>query len=180
MLAEYRIGICKTQSLRAENRCAEGNMSIQTTDTQPPLFVPTVQTQDVLVHSELQSVQQLNLGHGQKAVKSQFKNIIYFANCSIYSNAKKPKKKPKQKLTCPPLITFYLLHHTVAVFSLAIVSSSWLPSREEHSTPLSSPPIAMTMEGVCLSAGRHSEQCYRTHKEVVTDGFWSDPVKSGL
>lgn len=95
-------------------------------------------------------------------------------------NLLKCQKNPKQKLTCPPLITFYLLHHTVAVFSLAIVSSSWLPSREEHSTPLSSPPIAMTMEGVCLSAGRHSEQCYRTHKEVVTDGFWSDPVKSGL
>lgn len=50
-----------------------------------------------------------------------------------------------------------------AVFSLAIVSSSSAPpSQGGHSTPLSSPPVVMTTEGVCLSAGRHSEQSYNT------------------
>lgn len=125
------------------------------------------------------------LGHEQKAVKSQFKNIIYFAHCSIYTNAPQ-KKSNKSWLVLLWLHFICCIIHTVAVFSLAIVSSSSPPSWEEHSTPLSSPPVAMTMEGVCLSAGRQSERCYRTHrgsfilKEVVTDGFWSDPVKSGL
>lgn len=36
------------------------------------------------------------------------------------------------------------------------------PSRGGHSAPLSSPLIVMTTEGICLSAGRHSEQCYST------------------
>lgn len=145
MLAEYRIGICKTQSLRAENRCAEGNMLIQTTDTQPPLFVPTVQTQDVLVHSELQSVQQLNLGHGQKAVKSQFKNIIYFANCSIYSNAKKPKKKTQTEAA---------LSSSDYILFAASYSSCFFP---RHRFIIMAAQPGRTQHAIVLAAHRHDD-----------------------
>lgn len=83
------------------------------------------------------------LGHEQKAVKSQFKNIIYFANCSIYSNA---KKKIKQKLTCPPLITFYLLHHTY---------SSCFFSR--HRFIIITAQLGRTQHAIVLAARRHDD-----------------------
>lgn len=158
--------MCRRKSKKAEAEWDSPSPSMQRTE--PPLFVQ-FRLNTNMSSSELQSVQQTTEPSSVMDRRQPEHHLwckYVFKNSFICSNAKETSKQKKNDFSSCDYSLFAASRSAQisAACSLAIVSSSSSspPSRGGHSTPLSSPPVVMTTEGVCLSAGHHSEQSYST------------------
>lgn len=133
--------------------------------TEPPLFVQFRLNTNMSSSTQSYSQSNKQLNPPQTPTESS-RNIIYGANRKLVLFAQMKHQNKQTNFSSCDYSSFAASRSAQisAVSSLAIVSSSSSspPSRGGHSAPLSSPPVVMATEGVCLSAGRRSEQCYST------------------